>query len=254
MRTQGKRSDVKKLAYCICALVVLLQAIHAWSAPGAQVVLTWDPPTQNSDGSPLTNLVGYSVQFGPASGEYLSTLEIGPTNSVTVANLHPQTRYFFAVRALNRQGESSDFSDELMWVYDGDADEMSDIWEDAHLPTGNPADSAPDGDEDGDGASNLGEFVAGTDPLDPSSSAAINILPTPSGDHITVSFHAPAASGTGYSGLTRHYALEVCTDLASAVWIAVEPYTDILAADQIVQYSVPLTEDVCYYRTRIWLE
>ena len=40
--------------------------------------LSWVPPTQNSDGSPLTNLASYRVYYGTSSGTY--------PNSMTVNN------------------------------------------------------------------------------------------------------------------------------------------------------------------------
>ncbi len=65
-------------------------------------MLTWNPPTQNTDGTPLTNLKGYKVYWGTSQ----TTL----TNSVTVDNpglssyvvdqLTPAT-WHFAVSAVN---------------------------------------------------------------------------------------------------------------------------------------------------------
>ena len=40
--------------------------------------MTWTPPTQNTDGSPLNNLAGYRVYWGTQQGNY--------SNSVTIAN------------------------------------------------------------------------------------------------------------------------------------------------------------------------
>jgi len=49
--------------------------------------------------------------------------------------------------------------------YDGDADGMPDLWEQQGMQINAP----PDGNADGDPDSNLGEYVAGTDPGDPDS-------------------------------------------------------------------------------------
>ncbi len=39
------------------------------TSPGT-ATLSWTPPTQNTDGSPLTDLAGYRVYWGTSSGNY----------------------------------------------------------------------------------------------------------------------------------------------------------------------------------------
>jgi hypothetical protein len=73
--------------------------------------LSWNPPTQNTDGSPLTNLSGYRVYWG--------TSQSNLTNSVTVNNpglasyvvdqLTPAT-WHFALTAVNSSGVESSMS------------------------------------------------------------------------------------------------------------------------------------------------
>lgn len=80
------------------------------SATGS-ALLTWTPPTENSDGSPLTDLAGYKIYWGTSQGNY--------TNSVTVNNpgltsyvvdaLTPATWHFVAT-AFNSAGVESSFS------------------------------------------------------------------------------------------------------------------------------------------------
>ena len=80
------------------------------SATGAET-LTWTPPTQNEDGSPLMNLAGYRVYWG-RSGESLSNSVRIDNPSVTryvVENLAPGD-YEFAVTAVNARGVESRFS------------------------------------------------------------------------------------------------------------------------------------------------
>jgi hypothetical protein len=79
-------------------------------APGS-ATLSWTPPTLNSDGSPLTNLAGYRVYWGPAAGTYTSsvTLNNAGLSSYVVANLVSGTHYF-VVTALNTSGVESPFS------------------------------------------------------------------------------------------------------------------------------------------------
>ncbi len=77
------------------------------------VTLSWSPPTQNEDTSPLTDLAGYKIQYGTERGAY--TKEIVLMNpgltSYVVEGLIPAT-YYFVVRAINAEGIESENSNE----------------------------------------------------------------------------------------------------------------------------------------------
>jgi hypothetical protein len=79
-------------------------------ATGSATV-SWTPPTTNTDGSPLTNLAGYRVHWGPAAGTYTNsvTLNNAGLTSYVVGNLVPGT-YYFVVTALSSTGAESPFS------------------------------------------------------------------------------------------------------------------------------------------------
>jgi hypothetical protein len=70
--------------------------------------LTWTPPTQNSDGTPLTNLAGYKFFWGPAAGSYPNSVTVNNPGltSYVVTNLLPGT-YFFAATVVNSAGTES---------------------------------------------------------------------------------------------------------------------------------------------------
>ncbi|BCS33746.1 hypothetical protein TBR22_A29730 [Luteitalea sp. TBR-22] len=90
-----------------CASVLLL----LWcvgSAPGfAQgVKLSWDPPTTGSD-------VSYVLQYGTVPGIYPNSVPVSfGVTSHQVADLAPGT-YYFVVRAIDRRGVSSTFSNAI---------------------------------------------------------------------------------------------------------------------------------------------
>jgi hypothetical protein len=71
------------------------------------------PPTQNEDGSALTNLAGYKVHWGTSSGSYTNNVTINNSGITTyvVENLVPGT-YYFALSAFTNAGLTSDFSNE----------------------------------------------------------------------------------------------------------------------------------------------
>jgi putative Ig domain-containing protein len=86
--------------------------IAVQSTATGSALLTWVPPTQNTDGTPLVNLNGYKVYWGTTQGNYPNavTLDDQPgLASYVVDNLTPGT-YFFVVTALNALGVESQFS------------------------------------------------------------------------------------------------------------------------------------------------
>jgi hypothetical protein len=73
--------------------------------------LSWQPPTQNSDGSPLTDLAGYRIRYGTASSALSNSVDVanaGVTSAV-IEGLSPAT-WYFAVVAYNAAGVESDLS------------------------------------------------------------------------------------------------------------------------------------------------
>lgn len=101
--TDGKGRDV--LTFAI--------TVQASSKAATNVTLAWLPPTENEDGSTLTNLSGYRIHYGTASGAYSDVVHLdnpGITRYV-VENLTPGT-YFFSITAISKNGTESNFSAE----------------------------------------------------------------------------------------------------------------------------------------------
>ncbi|MBC8024484.1 MAG: putative Ig domain-containing protein [Steroidobacteraceae bacterium] len=74
-------------------------------------LINWTPPTQNSDGSTLTNLDGFYVSYGRAANLLDQRIDVtneGVTN-YTVTNLASGT-WFFAVSAYSTSGGTSEVS------------------------------------------------------------------------------------------------------------------------------------------------
>jgi hypothetical protein len=84
------------------------------------VTLNWQPPTENADGSALTDLSGYNIYVGTNSSGYdyreLRLDNPGLTANV-VENLEPGT-YYFAATAFNSSGVESAFSGEVVRILD----------------------------------------------------------------------------------------------------------------------------------------
>ena len=89
------------------------------AATTASITLGWLPPTQNSDGSPITNLAGYKIHYGTTSSDYSQTiaLENAGLTRYVVDNL-PSGTYYFAITAYNSQGVESALSGEVTTTVD----------------------------------------------------------------------------------------------------------------------------------------
>ncbi|HKE94046.1 MAG TPA: putative Ig domain-containing protein, partial [Povalibacter sp.] len=70
--------------------------------------LSWSAPTQNTDGSTLTNLAGYRIVYGTSATALTQTLEVSNPSVTTyvIEGLAPAT-YYFAVRAYTSNGGES---------------------------------------------------------------------------------------------------------------------------------------------------
>lgn len=73
--------------------------------------LSWTAPTENSDGSPLTDLAGYRIHYGITQGNYSEQIQIDNPGLTTyvVENLSPNTWYFVAT-SFDTEGIESQFS------------------------------------------------------------------------------------------------------------------------------------------------
>ncbi len=80
------------------------------TAPAA-VTLQWQPPTVNTDDSPLTDLAGYHVYYGTSAQALNSEITVANPgiSSYVVENLSPGT-WYFAVAGYNSAGLEGDLS------------------------------------------------------------------------------------------------------------------------------------------------
>jgi hypothetical protein len=84
------------------------------SSTASPVTLSWVRPTQNVDGTQLSNLAGYRIHYGQVSGQYDYSVSVGSPSitSATIENLAP-ARWYFAVTAVTSSGTQSDYSAQL---------------------------------------------------------------------------------------------------------------------------------------------
>ena len=82
--------------------------------PQSNVTLSWQPPSENADGSPLVDLKGYTVHYGSRSKIYSDTIQLANAGLTTyvVQNL-AAGKYYFAISAYNSAGQESSLSSEV---------------------------------------------------------------------------------------------------------------------------------------------
>jgi len=233
-------------------LGICVLALCACAACGAEVLLAWDAPTVNTDGTPLTDLAGYRVYCGPEEEGFDLVMDVGNATHARIEGLDDHTVYVICARAYTQTGMESAFSDELTWAYDFDADEMPDDWEVLHFGGTSAGGGGAWEDYDGDAVPNLHEFIAGTDPADATSYATVHVRRQ--AQRMEVSFFAHAALGPGCLGRSRLYTLEACGHLAAPDWRPVSGFESVVASNRVVTYAADVPPDARFYRTRIRLE
>ena len=83
-------------------------AIAVTTVGTGRATLSWTAPTENTDGSTLSNLAGYRIRYGTSASALTQTIVIDNASVTTyvVENLSPAT-WYFAVTAVNSQGAES---------------------------------------------------------------------------------------------------------------------------------------------------
>ena len=90
-------------------------SVEAQGTGRGSVTLSWSPPTENTDGSPLTDLVGYAFYWGTSPGSYPNRVQVDDAaiSSYVVDDLVPDT-YYFVATAIKSNGTESSYSNEAV--------------------------------------------------------------------------------------------------------------------------------------------
>lgn len=79
-----------------------------------RLALNWQAPTENVDGTPLTDLAGYRIYYGQLSRSYTGDSAVDdPSASSTTISL-PSGTYYVAMTALDAEGNESTYSNEII--------------------------------------------------------------------------------------------------------------------------------------------
>ncbi len=173
---------------------------------------------------------------------------LGATNHLTVT----RTVYYDApgqtvvTAAIRHQQATTPVSvTTLEFLGDTDCDDLPDGWERNVFGDLSHPGSA---DDDGDDASNLAEYVAGTNPNSTASHFRLDFSQS------AILFTAVKAEGAGYEGSSRHYRLESCPDLVAGDWSAVPGYEDIIGTNQVVTHTISTVPPQQFYRASVRLQ
>jgi hypothetical protein len=176
--------------------VITLQPVGQSVAAGGSVTLS-----ASAEGNPLPLTFRWRK-----NGSYISNMVVNGTDSfLTLTNVQPPpgtNQFYINLAVTNRAGLSSISSNAVIIVLaDTDGDGMPDEWEVAHhLDPADSADASMDGD--GDGVTNLQEYLGGTDPEDAQSYLKIESISL-AGPPRTALLRFFACSGKTYTLLRR---------------------------------------------------
>lgn len=189
------------------------------------LMVSWAPLAGYSD------LAAYHLYVDGAGSPLVLT-----GNYHVLDDLNPASTHTFRLAYMLQDGRVSPLSETATgktWGRDRNNDGLPDDWQAAFWGTDGNAWPAPTADSDDDGASNLAEFLAGTDPTQAASALRVAIRPTIGG--LLVQWNAVPGSV---------YQLQVSTDLRA--WT--EAAGPAFAPGDVAGSVIPATTDTAYYR------
>jgi hypothetical protein len=78
------------------------------------LTVSWDAPTENQDGSALTDLAAYRVYYGLSPRNYLDWTEVDDSTATNVDVSLASGSYYVAMTAINLAGAESGYSNEVL--------------------------------------------------------------------------------------------------------------------------------------------
>ncbi|MEM7815822.1 MAG: sugar-binding protein, partial [Candidatus Aenigmatarchaeota archaeon] len=106
---------------CLFAFLFAFGFLSSTALAG-KAQLSWEPPTTNADGTPLTDLAGYKVYYGTSkrvstcpneTHGYSNVVNVGNVTTYKINNLPDGFTYYFSVTAYDTSGNEGCFSEEV---------------------------------------------------------------------------------------------------------------------------------------------
>ena len=105
---RNSRRTHRHLCICYVLAPLMLLLVTASAAHAATVTATWNA-------NPESDIAGYKLSYGIASGAYTTTIDVGNVTTYALTLLGGQT-YYFAVQAYDTSGLVSTFSTEVAFT------------------------------------------------------------------------------------------------------------------------------------------
>jgi hypothetical protein len=112
VRSHGRLIKLTRILVAIIFCYQLRIPVNAAVLPPASdtynLILAWNP-------SSSPDVVACKLYYGTISREYTDYVTVGNVTSVTISNLVQGVTYYFAITAINADGQESDYSDEVSY-------------------------------------------------------------------------------------------------------------------------------------------
>ena len=95
-----------KFVYCLTFIMILMCCGVVPESSAATAVVIWTPSTSS-------DVAGHVVYYGTHPGQYEYEEDCGDVTECELSALDDQTTYYIAVRAYDRSGQMSEYSDEV---------------------------------------------------------------------------------------------------------------------------------------------
>lgn len=102
----------------LLTVVLVLLAAPSYGAMDVEIPLDWVAPTENVDGTVLTDLAGYNIYYGFGSNNYTQSLAGVSQNStsqtLSIAGVEDGASVYVAMTAFDYDGNESTFSNQVI--------------------------------------------------------------------------------------------------------------------------------------------
>lgn len=94
-------------------LALLFSSVVSADDQGQDRHVHWIAPTQNVDGTPLADLAGFKLYYGPTTGNYTVTIDITDP-LVTEWDIPDTSTLYVAITAIDADNNESAYSNEVV--------------------------------------------------------------------------------------------------------------------------------------------